>query len=411
MTSAAPSPSQQESAPVEAGGDYFATEAHYLSLARRVLAALSGGGFAVVAGDRPASSHLISHALRKLADPDFEVIEIRCGPEFRADALSRAGLVAAKLPAGGGPAALPQTPEPAAPLFVFDEADRLTDQQLGEVCAAVRHGVRQKAAGVLLVRPDFAARLEDPSLQLLKEELTARLRFDEIGEDEGIDFLRHQLVARHHREEPRRAPRIVFLGFTALGALATIGLGAVLALHYVTMAGQPSAPSTPPVAATPRAAPIAQTPPAAPPVPVAKPATPRPTPSEPAGIPQPAASSATVAPASPQPTSPAASPPLPRSAANQRLSPAEIAALVSRGDGFLSAGDIASARLFYERAADAGDSAAALRLAATYDPGFLDRAGIRGIPGDAAQAEAWYRRARELGAAAERQKNPNQPGR
>jgi hypothetical protein len=370
-----------------------------------------GGGFAVVAGDRPASSHLITQALRKLADAALTVVEIDAGPEFRADALSRPGFVVAKLPAGGGAAALRQTPEPAALLFVFDEADRLSDQQLGEVCAAVRHGVRQKAAGVLLVRPDFAVRLEEPSLQLLREELTARLRFDEIGEDEGIDFLRHQLVVRRHREEPRGTPRIVLLGFTALGALATIGIGAVLAVHYVKVAGQPSTSSTPPVAATPRPAPIAQTPPAAPPLPAPKPATPRPTPSKPAGMPQPAASSATVAPASPEPTSSAASPPPSRSAANQRLSQAEIAALVSRGDSFLNARDIASARLFYERAANAGDGAAALRLAATYDPGFLDRAGIRGTHGDAAQAEVWYRRARDLGEAAQRQKNPDQPQR
>jgi hypothetical protein len=39
-----------------------------------------------------------------------------------------------------------------------------------------------------------------------------------------------------------------------------------------------------------------------------------------------------------------------------------------------SAGDIASARLFYQHAADAGNGSAALRLGASYDPGFLSRA-------------------------------------
>jgi TPR repeat protein len=94
-------------------------------------------------------------------------------------------------------------------------------------------------------------------------------------------------------------------------------------------------------------------------------------------------------------------------ATGQHLSNTEIAALVTRGDAFLSAGDIASARLFYERAADAGDSAAALRLGATFDPTFLARARIRGNPGDPAEAASWYRRARDLGdaAAAERLKN------
>jgi TPR repeat protein len=97
----------------------------------------------------------------------------------------------------------------------------------------------------------------------------------------------------------------------------------------------------------------------------------------------------------------------------QHPSTAEITTLVTRGDAFLSAGDIASARLFYERAAEAGDSAAALRLGATFDPNFLGRAGVRGNPGDPAKAASWYRRARDLGdaAAAERLKNLDRPPR
>ena len=104
---------------------------------------------------------------------------------------------------------------------------------------------------------------------------------------------------------------------------------------------------------------------------------------------------------------PQASPPVVQPPADQHLSATEIAALVNRGDAFLRAGDIASARLFYERAADAGDSAAALRLGATFDPDFLGRVGIRGNPGDPSLAASWYRRARDLGdaAAAERLKN------
>jgi TPR repeat protein len=73
--------------------------------------------------------------------------------------------------------------------------------------------------------------------------------------------------------------------------------------------------------------------------------------------------------------------------------------LIGRGDAFLSARDITSARLYYERAAEAGDGQAALRLGATFDPVVLDRAGIRGVTGDPAQALSWYRRARELGMA------------
>jgi TPR repeat protein len=60
-------------------------------------------------------------------------------------------------------------------------------------------------------------------------------------------------------------------------------------------------------------------------------------------------------------------------------------------------GDLASARLFYERAANAGNGQAALRLGETYDPRFLDQARLRGARGDAAAAVFWYKRAHDLG--------------
>ena len=49
----------------------------------------------------------------------------------------------------------------------------------------------------------------------------------------------------------------------------------------------------------------------------------------------------------------------------------DVVALVARGDLFVGIADIVSARLFYERAAEAGDARAALRLGQTYDPSFL----------------------------------------
>jgi TPR repeat protein len=78
------------------------------------------------------------------------------------------------------------------------------------------------------------------------------------------------------------------------------------------------------------------------------------------------------------------------------LAAKEVAALLARGDALLAQGDIASARLFYERAADAGDARAALKLGGTYDPVILSVAHVL-IRGDRATAETWYRRARELG--------------
>jgi hypothetical protein len=79
------------------------------------------------------------------------------------------------------------------------------------------------------------------------------------------------------------------------------------------------------------------------------------------------------------------------------LSSAETAELLTHGDSLLRNGDVASARLFYERAAGAGDGRAALRLAATFDPEFLGRLGLGKLQANPAEARSWYSRARDLG--------------
>jgi hypothetical protein len=110
--------------------------------------------------------------------------------------------------------------------------------------------------------------------------------------------------------------------------------------------------------------------------------------------------------ASPDPPSPAAltaepgpgsSAPAPTPERVPRLSAGQIAELLARGDLFLHAGDVTSARLFYERAADAGDWQAAIRMGATFDPAFLGRAGVRTV-GEPTKAQSWYRHALDLGA-------------
>jgi hypothetical protein len=80
------------------------------------------------------------------------------------------------------------------------------------------------------------------------------------------------------------------------------------------------------------------------------------------------------------------------------LSADEVKALLERGDSLIAKGDVASARLFYERAAEGGEGQAALRLGESYDPAFLARVHLSGVRGDALAAARWYRRARELGA-------------
>jgi hypothetical protein len=91
---------------------------------------------------------------------------------------------------------------------------------------------------------------------------------------------------------------------------------------------------------------------------------------------------------------------------SDRLPPPELSAedkarvekLVTQGDHFLSQGNVAIARQFFRRAADAGFAAGAIRLAATYDPTELARLEVQGVVADRAEAKKWYERAKELGA-------------
>jgi TPR repeat protein len=107
------------------------------------------------------------------------------------------------------------------------------------------------------------------------------------------------------------------------------------------------------------------------------------------------------------PVAPANAPvPAPNSPAAIALAPptsgfssAERAELLDHGDSLLRNGDVASARLFYERAAGAGDGRAALRLGATFDPEFLGRLGLGKMQANPAEARLWYSRARDLGEA------------
>jgi hypothetical protein len=87
------------------------------------------------------------------------------------------------------------------------------------------------------------------------------------------------------------------------------------------------------------------------------------------------------------------------SPAARRLDADELASLLTRAKGLLTAGDIPPARLLLERAADAQQANAALLLAQTYDPDVVGAQDIRNITPDPAIARAWYQRAAQLGSA------------
>jgi hypothetical protein len=83
----------------------------------------------------------------------------------------------------------------------------------------------------------------------------------------------------------------------------------------------------------------------------------------------------------------------------RKLDADEVAALLARAKGLLTAGDIPPARLLLERAADAQQADAALLLAQTYDPDVLGTQDIRNITPEPAMARNWYQRAAQLGSA------------
>jgi hypothetical protein len=77
----------------------------------------------------------------------------------------------------------------------------------------------------------------------------------------------------------------------------------------------------------------------------------------------------------------------------------ELALMLQRANGFIKAGDLSSARLLLQRAAEAGDAHAALTLASTFDPNVLKALGFQDAGADVALARLWYERAVKFGSA------------
>ncbi len=83
--------------------------------------------------------------------------------------------------------------------------------------------------------------------------------------------------------------------------------------------------------------------------------------------------------------------------ADRTLDPAEIELLMQQGEQFIAAGDLVTARIVFQRAAQAHDATAALALAATYDPIVLSKLGVVGMNADVEKARTWYQKAESLG--------------
>ncbi len=83
----------------------------------------------------------------------------------------------------------------------------------------------------------------------------------------------------------------------------------------------------------------------------------------------------------------------------RRLDSDTLAGMMNRAKTLLTVGDITSARLLLERAADAQEASAAFMLGQTYDPAVLGTQDVRNITPDLAAARSWYEKAAELGSA------------
>src|SRR5262249_25003920 len=150
--------------------------------------------------------------------------------------------------------------------------------------------------------------------------------------------------------------------------LATLGLDLEAPPELVTVAPSAAPASTPPVVQN---------------------AAPRPA-EETALLPPGGGTGTAIAP----PREPTAAPPAPAEEIASLPLPADVtAAPTQRGTDLLRPGDVAAARLAFERAAAGGNEAAAMGVAKTYDPIFLAQSGVRGLRGDAARAALWYGKA------------------
>jgi hypothetical protein len=75
----------------------------------------------------------------------------------------------------------------------------------------------------------------------------------------------------------------------------------------------------------------------------------------------------------------------------------EASDLISKADGLLNSGDIASARQYYMRASEMGDANGAFGVGRTYDPMVFKALNVQGLRPDPIKAADWYKKAASRG--------------
>jgi hypothetical protein len=81
------------------------------------------------------------------------------------------------------------------------------------------------------------------------------------------------------------------------------------------------------------------------------------------------------------------------------LDPEQIKLLTRQGEQLAATGDLVTARILFQRAAEVGDATAAMALGATYDPNVLAKLGVARMAADVEKARSWYRKAESQGSA------------
>jgi hypothetical protein len=450
-----PAPSHVPLADLAATGvsEYYASAAHYQAVAKRILGALRGGHFVLVTSDPPADAQALSAALRDVAGPGSSVITIRCGTELKRKNFKRSLTTSAKPKTSspvfvlegfgrlsdeqiedlrkGTPYSEPIQP-PAVLLVQMDFLSRLERPAL--------HFLRDQIA----TRLHFQEVSDDEAIPVLHSRLLSlqtrpiEARGFCYGVLAGVVASATILgisigaLTLYSAAGPAGRPPVIAERVSLATEAASISdsvdevavseekisagwkqagpkldpASTLVAVPPSTLAPQPTtiadqSVKTLPAEAEPAAGSrhsVANPSAVAEPVTGSGRSTGAPLAvSEPVAgsglsvAASPAASAGPVADSGPSAASVAAP------AASSRLSATANNELLARGDAFLELGDVASARLYYERAADAESGPAALRMGATFDTVFTRRAFLGAFTADPEKALFWYRRARELG--------------